>query len=167
MFEIFWILILAFHVSLMLIDASLYSSSNYFRSENLKLLFKPINDFLRMRCLMLQAVWENPLALGEDNNLKNYFKFQLLRLSISISFLGFVSRRYLGLRLFKINKLSELKALLTPNKIHSLVLVLVISSEFPESLRRMIVCQNVFSQQQTYTELMKLMVVSWKKFPSH
>lgn len=77
-----------------------------------------------MRHLIPQAVWENPLALGVDNNLKNYFKFQLL--SISINILGFDSKSYLGLRLFKINKLSELKALLTPNKIHSLVLVLVI-----------------------------------------
>lgn len=83
---------------------------------------------------MLQAIWGNPLGLGEDNNLKNYFKFQLLRLNTCISFLEFVSRSYLSLRLFKINKLSELKALLTPNKIYSLVLVLAISSEFAEFL---------------------------------
>lgn len=65
---------------------------------------------------MLQATWENPLALGKDNNLKNYFKFLLLRLNSSISFLAFVSRHYLSLRLLKISKISELKALLTPNK---------------------------------------------------
>lgn len=111
---------------------------------------------------MLQAIWENPLALGKDNNLKNYFKFQLLRLNISTSFLQFVSRSYLSLRLLKINKISELKALLTPNKIHSLVLVWVISSEFTEFLWRMMVCQNIFSQQQTFRGLMKFLVVSWK-----
>lgn len=87
-----------------------------------------------MRCLMLQAIWEDRLALGEDNNLKNYFKLLLLNLNISISFLEFDCRSYLSLMFFKINKLFEPKTLLTPNKIHLLVLVLVISSEFTEFL---------------------------------
>lgn len=107
-------------------------------------------------------MWENPLALGEDNNLKNYFKFQLLIFSISISFWGFMSQRYLGLRFFRVNKISKLRALLRHNKLRLLALLLIISSEFTEPLWRMIVCHNVFSQQWLVTKLMKLLVVSWK-----
>lgn len=119
-----------------------------------------------MRCLMLQTIWENSLALGEDNNLKNYFKFLLLRLNISIHFLGLVPRNYLRLRLFKINKSSELKALLTPNKKHSLALVLVISSEFTKSLKKMVVCQNVFFPATYIHRTHETPGSFMKKFPS-